>query len=160
MLINITLYSYFKYNISCLFVKNNEQNRQRIILKIFLLIVCFVKFPVNGLGGPGVLPPFALGLGTPLTGGYGGGLPSLGAFALASTGALGASTPALRGLSNVLLVSNLNEEVDKVLVILIYLSYFINIFILLYFLFFFIFYLVFYIYIYLCFYLVLNLISK
>ena len=95
-----------------------SKNRQRIILKIFLLIVCFVKFPVNGIGGPGVLPPFALGLGTPLTGAYGGALPNLGAFALAQTGALGASTPALRGLSNVLLVSNLNEEVDKVLVTL------------------------------------------
>ncbi|XP_055697347.1 polypyrimidine tract-binding protein 2 isoform X3 [Phlebotomus papatasi] len=65
---------------------------------------------VNGLGAPGVLPPFALGLGTPLASAYGGALPSLGAFALASTGALGNATPALRGLSNVLLVSNLNEE--------------------------------------------------
>ncbi|XP_055678812.1 polypyrimidine tract-binding protein 2 isoform X14 [Lutzomyia longipalpis] len=65
---------------------------------------------VNGLGAPGVLPPFALGLGTPLASAYGGALPSLGAFALASTGALGNAAPALRGLSNVLLVSNLNEE--------------------------------------------------
>lgn len=64
---------------------------------------------VNGLGTPGVLPPFALGIGAPLTGGYNGGIPSLGAFALANTGALG-SAPALRGFSNVLLVSNLNEE--------------------------------------------------
>lgn len=69
---------------------------------------------VNGLGGPGVLPPFALGLGTPLSGAYGGGIPSLGAFALATTAAgLGATNPAtLRGFSNVLLVSNLNEEVN------------------------------------------------
>ncbi|XP_037029060.1 polypyrimidine tract-binding protein 1 isoform X3 [Bradysia coprophila] len=67
---------------------------------------------VNGLGATGVLPPFALGLGTPLGGAYGGGgIPSLGAFALATTGALGSANPAaLRGFSNVLLVSNLNEE--------------------------------------------------
>lgn len=69
---------------------------------------------VNGLGNPGVLPPFALGLGAPLTTAYGGGLPSLGAFALTSTGAISSATQALRGLSNVLLVSNLNEEVNKV----------------------------------------------
>uniref|UniRef100_A0A1B0CFQ9 Putative polypyrimidine tract-binding protein n=1 Tax=Lutzomyia longipalpis TaxID=7200 RepID=A0A1B0CFQ9_LUTLO len=68
------------------------------------------RLAVNGLGAPGVLPPFALGLGTPLASAYGGALPSLGAFALASTGALGNAAPALRGLSNVLLVSNLNEE--------------------------------------------------
>lgn len=68
---------------------------------------------VNGLGGPQLnLPQFTLGLGNPLTGAYGGGIPSLGAFALASSGALGATTPALRGISNVLLVSNLNEEVS------------------------------------------------
>lgn len=69
---------------------------------------------MNGLGTPGVLPPFAIGLGAPtsLANAYGGGLPSLGAFALAQSGALGSATPAaLRGLSNVLLVSNLNEEV-------------------------------------------------
>jgi polypyrimidine tract-binding protein 2 len=71
---------------------------------------------VNGIGGnPGVLPPFtAIGLGNPqaLANAYGSGIPSLGAFALASTGALGSNNPgALRGLSNVLLVSNLNEEV-------------------------------------------------
>lgn len=68
---------------------------------------------MNGLATPGVLPPFAIGLGAPtLANAYGGGLPSLGAFALASSGALGSATPAaLRGLSNVLLVSNLNEEV-------------------------------------------------
>ncbi|CAD7085181.1 unnamed protein product [Hermetia illucens] len=65
---------------------------------------------VNGLGAPSVLPPFALGIGAPLTGAYNSGIPSLGAFALANTGALGTATPALRGLSNVLLVSNLNEE--------------------------------------------------
>ncbi|CRK94842.1 CLUMA_CG008334, isoform A [Clunio marinus] len=68
---------------------------------------------VNGMGTPGVLPPFtAIGLGTPaLANAYGRGIPSLGAFALASTGALGSANPgALRGLSNVLLVSNLNEE--------------------------------------------------
>lgn len=72
------------------------------------------RFVVNGMGTPGVLPPFtAIGLGTPtLANAYGSGIPSLGAFALASSGALGSSAPgALRGLSNVLLVSNLNEEV-------------------------------------------------
>ncbi|XP_053698623.1 polypyrimidine tract-binding protein 2 isoform X2 [Sabethes cyaneus] len=67
---------------------------------------------VNGLATPGVIPPFGLGLGTPaLASAYGGALPNLGAFALASNGALGTPNPAvLRGLSNVLLVSNLNEE--------------------------------------------------
>lgn len=69
------------------------------------------------MGGPGVLPPFtAIGLGTPtaIANAYNSGIPSLGAFALASSGALGSSTnAALRGLSNVLLVSNLNEEVNK-----------------------------------------------
>ncbi|KAL9891339.1 polypyrimidine tract-binding protein 2 isoform X2 [Glossina fuscipes] len=65
---------------------------------------------VNGLGAPGVLPPFALGIGTPLAGGYSSGIPNLGAFALANSGALQTATPALRGFSNVLLVSNLNEE--------------------------------------------------
>lgn len=67
------------------------------------------------MGGPGVLPSFtAIGLGAPsLASAYGSGIPSLGAFALASSGALGSSVPgALRGLSNVLLVSNLNEEVN------------------------------------------------
>lgn len=69
---------------------------------------------VNGLGAPSVLPPFALGLGAPLaTGAYGNTIPSLGAFALATTAGLGATNPAtLRGFSNVLLVSNLNEEVN------------------------------------------------
>lgn len=69
---------------------------------------------VNGIGGPGVLPPFtAIGLGTPTAiNAYNGGIPSIGAFALTSTGALSSANPgALRGLSNVLLVSNLNEEV-------------------------------------------------
>ncbi|XP_026472617.1 polypyrimidine tract-binding protein 1 [Ctenocephalides felis] len=64
------------------------------------------------LAGPGVLPPFALGLGSPLAGGFPSGLGTLGgAFALAG-GALGAATtpPVLRGISTVLLVSNLNEE--------------------------------------------------
>ncbi|XP_058975285.1 polypyrimidine tract-binding protein 2-like isoform X7 [Musca domestica] len=65
---------------------------------------------VNGLGAPGVLPPFALGIGTPLAGGYSSGIPNLGAFALANSGALQTAAPALRGFSNVLLVSNLNEE--------------------------------------------------
>uniref|UniRef100_A0A034VSA2 Polypyrimidine tract-binding protein 1 n=2 Tax=Bactrocera dorsalis TaxID=27457 RepID=A0A034VSA2_BACDO len=65
---------------------------------------------VNGLGAPGVLPPFALGIGTPLAGGYNSGIPNLSAFALANSGALQTATPALRGFSNVLLVSNLNEE--------------------------------------------------
>lgn len=74
------------------------------------------RFVVNGMGTPGVLPPFtAIGLGNPsLANAYGSGIPSLGAFALASSGALGSATPgALRGLSNVLLVSNLNEEVSE-----------------------------------------------
>ncbi|KQS51939.1 polypyrimidine tract-binding protein 1 isoform X1 [Drosophila erecta] len=65
---------------------------------------------VNGLGAPGVLPPFALGLGTPLTGGYSNALPNLAAFSLANSGALQTAAPAMRGYSNVLLVSNLNEE--------------------------------------------------
>lgn len=73
---------------------------------------------VNGMGGPGgVLPPFtAIGLGTPtaLANAYNGGIPSIGAFALTSTGALGSNPGALRGLSNVLLVSNLNEEVKYI----------------------------------------------
>lgn len=67
------------------------------------------------MGAPGVMPPFtAIGLGAPSLANYSGGIPSLGAFALASTaGALGsANQAALRGLSNVLLVSNLNEEVN------------------------------------------------
>lgn len=72
------------------------------------------SLPVNGLGQPGVLPPYALGLGgTPLPAGYGGGLPSLGAFALTATGAMNSTAQALRGISNVLLVSNLNEEVTE-----------------------------------------------
>ncbi|XP_055325303.1 polypyrimidine tract-binding protein 1 isoform X7 [Sitodiplosis mosellana] len=67
---------------------------------------------VNGLGAPNVIPPFALGLGTPLTtGAYGSAIPSLGAFALATTTGIGQTNPtSLRGISNVLLVSNLNEE--------------------------------------------------
>ncbi|XP_030573272.1 polypyrimidine tract-binding protein 1 isoform X2 [Drosophila novamexicana] len=65
---------------------------------------------VNGLGAPGVLPPFALGLGAPLTGGYSNALPNLAAFSLANSGALQTTAPAMRGYSNVLLVSNLNEE--------------------------------------------------
>uniref|UniRef100_A0AAG5CPG3 RRM domain-containing protein n=1 Tax=Anopheles atroparvus TaxID=41427 RepID=A0AAG5CPG3_ANOAO len=69
-------------------------------------------FLVNGLATPGVMPPFGLGIGTPaLASAYGGALPSLNAFALASNGALGTPNPAnVRGLSNVLLVSNLNDE--------------------------------------------------
>ncbi|KAL7020109.1 hypothetical protein ACKWTF_011375 [Chironomus riparius] len=71
---------------------------------------------VNGLGSAGVMPPFTIGLGAPGLASYGSGIPSLGAFALASTGALGSNNPgALRGLSNVLLVSNLNEEVFMVM---------------------------------------------
>ncbi|XP_063707137.1 polypyrimidine tract-binding protein 1 isoform X2 [Culicoides brevitarsis] len=70
---------------------------------------------VNGLAAanPGILPQFGLGLAAPgaLASAYGGALPNLGAFALAQTGALATTNPAnLRGLSNVLLVSNLNEE--------------------------------------------------
>lgn len=82
-------------------------------------------FTVNGLGATGVLPPFALGLGTPLGGAYGGGgIPSLGAFALATTGALGSANPAaLRGFSNVLLVSNLNEEVNLFIYFFFYFYY-------------------------------------
>lgn len=70
---------------------------------------------MNGLATPGVMPPFGLGLGTPaLASAYGGALPSLNAFALASNGALGTPNPAnVRGLSNVLLVSNLNDEVNR-----------------------------------------------
>lgn len=64
-----------------------------------------------GNGGPGVIPQFALGIGAPLTSAYSSGLPSLGAFTLTNTG-LTTGGPALRGLSNVLLVSNLNEEVN------------------------------------------------
>lgn len=69
---------------------------------------------MNGLGAPSVIPPFALGLGTPLTtGAYGSAIPSLGAFALATTTGIGQTNPAsIRGISNVLLVSNLNEEVS------------------------------------------------
>lgn len=79
---------------------------------LFLLLKKEIPSPaVNGLTTQGVLPPFALGLGAPLTSPYGGAIPSLGAFALASTGALGSANSALRGFSNVLLVSNLNEEV-------------------------------------------------
>lgn len=69
---------------------------------------------------PGLLPQFGLGLATPgsLASAYGGALPNLGAFALAQTGALGTATPAgLRGLSNVLLVSNLNEEVNTIILL-------------------------------------------
>lgn len=69
---------------------------------------------VNGLGAPGVLPSFALGIGAPLSGGYNGGIPNLGAFALANSGALQTAAPTMRGFSNVLLVSNLNEEVSVV----------------------------------------------
>lgn len=70
--------------------------------------------PVNGLGAPSVMPPFTLGLGTPMTtNAYGNAIPSLGAFALATTTGMGQTNPAsLRGFSNVLLVSNLNEEVS------------------------------------------------
>uniref|UniRef100_A0A2M4DP94 Putative secreted protein n=1 Tax=Anopheles darlingi TaxID=43151 RepID=A0A2M4DP94_ANODA len=58
------------------------------------------------------MPPFGLGLGTPaLASAYGGALPNLNAFALAQNGGLGNPNPAnVRGLSNVLLVSNLNDE--------------------------------------------------
>ncbi|KAH8419090.1 hypothetical protein KR222_004974, partial [Zaprionus bogoriensis] len=73
---------------------------------------------VNGLGAPGVLPPFALGLGTPLSGGYSNALPNLAAFSLANSGALQTTAPAMRGYSNVLLVSNLNEETVLIIAIL------------------------------------------
>jgi len=75
-------------------------------------LLLFNSLSVNGLGAPGVLPPFALGLGTPLTGGYNNALPNLAAFSLANSGALQTTAPAMRGYSNVLLVSNLNEEVS------------------------------------------------
>lgn len=73
---------------------------------------------VNGLtGAPNVMPPFAMGLGTPLSQAtaYSQGIPNLSAFSLAATqGGMGAVNPAaLRGFSNVLLVSNLNEEVSE-----------------------------------------------
>lgn len=76
-------------------------------------IICY-RFKVNGMGAPSVIPPFALGLGTPLTtGAYGNAIPSLGAFALATTQGMGQTNPtSIRGISNVLLVSNLNEEVS------------------------------------------------
>lgn len=82
----------------------------------FVFYRCF-RFPrilVNGIGAPGVIPPFALGLGAPLTtSAYGNAIPSLGAFALATTTGMGQNNPpSLRGISNVLLVSNLNEEVS------------------------------------------------
>lgn len=69
---------------------------------------------MNGIGAPSVIPPFALGLGAPLApGAYGSTIPSLGAFALATTTGLGTANPAtMRGFTNVLLVSNLNEEVS------------------------------------------------
>lgn len=72
---------------------------------------------VNGLtGAPNVLPPYALGLGTPLSQAtaYSQSIQNLGAFSLASTaGSMGSVNPAaLRGFSNVLLVSSLNEEVS------------------------------------------------
>lgn len=68
---------------------------------------------MNGLGQPGVLPPF-LGLGTLPPSAYGGGLPGLGAFALTQAGQMNSQTQAaLRGISNVLLISNLNEEVSR-----------------------------------------------
>lgn len=67
---------------------------------------------MNGLGQPGVLPPF-LGLGTLPPSAYGGGLPGLGAFALTQAGQMNSQAQAaLRGISNVLLISNLNEEVS------------------------------------------------
>lgn len=74
-----------------------------------------LNISVNGIGAPGVMPPFALGLGTPLTtGAYGSAIPSLGAFALATTTGMGQTNQTtLRGISNVLLVSNLNEEVSQ-----------------------------------------------
>lgn len=77
--------------------------------------ICLIS--VNGIGAPSVIPPFALGLGAPLaaTGAYGGAIPSLGAFALATTTGLGTTNPAsMRGFTNVLLVSNLNEEVSLI----------------------------------------------
>lgn len=78
---------------------------------------------MNGLtGAPNVMPPFALGLGSQLTqaAAYAAGaaaMPNMSAFSLAgcagAQGALGGVNPAaLRGFSNVLLVSNLNEEVS------------------------------------------------
>lgn len=80
----------------------------------------YYKFLVNGLGAPGgVMPPFAaMSMSTQLSQAYGGGIPNLGAFTLATNGALGATNPAaLRGFSNVLLVSNLHEEVIIVITV-------------------------------------------
>ena len=60
-----------------------------------------------------MMPQYAIGLGSPGLANYGGGMPNLGAYALAQSGALGSINPAaLRGFSNVLLISNLNEEVN------------------------------------------------
>lgn len=95
-------------------------NVPHLFTVVLLFSICphescaFYLFIVNGLGAPGVIPPFALGLGTPLTtSAYGNAMPSLGAFTLATTTGMGqANQPSLRGISNVLLVSNLNEEVS------------------------------------------------
>lgn len=90
-----------------------QTNMQRNSNQFFFFSRFFGEL-VNGLGAPSVMPPFTLGLGTPLTtGAYGNAIPSLGAFALATSTGMGQTNPAsLRGFSNVLLVSNLNEEVS------------------------------------------------
>lgn len=94
--------------------RHELQKKNRKILNIFFFCSLF-RCLVNGLGAPSVIPPFALGLGTPLTtGAYGSAIPSLGAFALATTTGIGQTNPqSIRGISNVLLVSNLNEEVSQ-----------------------------------------------
>lgn len=81
---------------------NHQKCAQQLIIS---------SLPVNGLATPGVLPPF-LGLGTLPPSAYGSGLPGLGAFTLTSAGTMNSQAQAaLRGISNVLLISNLNEEV-------------------------------------------------
>lgn len=83
---------------------NHQKCAQQLIIS---------SLPVNGLATQGVLPPFALGLGSLPPSAYGGGIPGLGAFALTQAGAMNnTAQAALRGISNVLLVSNLNEEVN------------------------------------------------
>lgn len=97
---------------------NNSNPHELIHFDYFYsecVCVCPMWNLVNGIGAPGVMPPFALGLGTPLTtNAYGNAIPSLGAFTLATTTGMGQTNQSqLRGISNVLLVSNLNEEVSS-----------------------------------------------
>lgn len=112
--LEVSIYDYYLY----ILLISRVSFFRRPIPDQLIHLLCFIPFDsaVNGLGAPSVLPPFALGLGTPLTatGAYGNGIPSLGAFALTTTAGIGQTNPAsLRGFSNVLLVSNLNEEVSE-----------------------------------------------